>query len=430
MLCALAAILLAPTIALAQVPGASAAVVPATDGGDARSSFSRPAGTINATDFGACTWDGAHDVGACVGAALAQASAMGGRTVELPAGRYLLGAPLILPSGVALRGNGKAILTPTADNRHPVLLAIMTKVSNVVVDGVIFDGGGENFATKAPLVQAYRSSNLLFRNVGFQNSAGLGFNGSGVNRVTFEAPVVRSVGNKWKTTLAAGDRAQGISVCCAVAAAWGHDITIVDGTFSDIGLDAINITNQSRAMIANNRFQLANNQRSLISSAAWSAAIYAASDTEVTITRNVIDGATGNAIDAPNLQNATITANMIVNSGGAGIGLFNGVDHATPIRNIVVSANTILNSAQWSRSAFKGGITLSGGSPSNVLITGNRASDTQANPTQQYGVQVRAGTTPIGLVITRSNDFAGNAAAPLFGLRAVWQRTVSPDTSP
>ena len=54
-------------------------------------------------NFGACTWDATHDVGACINLAMAAAAAAGGGTVSLPAGTYGVSTPITTSSdGVAV----------------------------------------------------------------------------------------------------------------------------------------------------------------------------------------------------------------------------------------------------------------------------------------------------------------------------------------
>ena len=52
--------------------------------------------TIKAQNFGACTWDGAHDVAPCIQAALNAAAAAGGGDVVVPVGSYNLASTLTI----------------------------------------------------------------------------------------------------------------------------------------------------------------------------------------------------------------------------------------------------------------------------------------------------------------------------------------------
>ena len=108
----LAALLLAPGLArgqLSQPPAGNQPFV-ASGGGAARSAAVRATDIIQAVDYGSCTWDAAHDVGACINAAIAKAAALGGRTVEIPAGTYGVSTPIVQnTSGVHLVGAGGGI---------------------------------------------------------------------------------------------------------------------------------------------------------------------------------------------------------------------------------------------------------------------------------------------------------------------------------
>ncbi|MBV9828523.1 MAG: hypothetical protein JO001_23085 [Alphaproteobacteria bacterium] len=64
--------------------------------------------TYNAPAFGACTWDSGHDVGACINAAIAAASAGGGGKVVVPAGTFGISTAPALANGVKVEGAGGA----------------------------------------------------------------------------------------------------------------------------------------------------------------------------------------------------------------------------------------------------------------------------------------------------------------------------------
>ena len=82
---------------------------------------------VRALDFGACTWDSAHDVAPCIQAAINAAAAAGGGEVHIPAGHWPIASTLtITASGVRLHGGGYGILrdnfTPATANSVTSLL--------------------------------------------------------------------------------------------------------------------------------------------------------------------------------------------------------------------------------------------------------------------------------------------------------------------
>jgi hypothetical protein len=419
--------------------------------GTALSATSLNGAVFFANQFGSCTWDGAHDVSPCIQLAINAAVAASNAEVDLPAGILPITTALTSTGGFALHGTGPGtILQPTSSNVGNVLLLRLSSVSDVAISDLTFDGGGESSTLSVPLTQLYRTSYVTLRNVGWQNAAGIGLNGSGVNNTSIINPYVYKVGNRWKATLLMTDAHQGLSLCCGDGVTLGFNNSITGGYFADIGLDAINPTQQTRLVVANNQFYLYNNASVLIgSSFVGSGAIYPAQSSYVSITGNVIDHATGNAIDAPGLREAAISGNTITASGGAGVGLFqagdvvtmtasisgntltvgsissgtlaigmvvSGTNVAVPtyitagggtswtlsgvsqtvvsesmyagtnVRDVAVTGNTILDSNQLQLAVnWIAGVTAGDGIPDGVTVTGNILSDDQVTPTQTYG---------------------------------------------
>ncbi len=87
---------------------------------------SRPSDPVRAMDYGTCTWDAGHDVGACINAAIAVAAARGGATVVIPAGTYGQSTPIVQQtSGVHLQGAG---VGAARDNIVPNLFRAITRL--------------------------------------------------------------------------------------------------------------------------------------------------------------------------------------------------------------------------------------------------------------------------------------------------------------
>ena len=87
---------------------------------------SRPSDPVRAMDYGTCTWDATHDVGACINAAIAVAAARGGATVVVPAGIYGQSTPIVQhTNGVHLVGAG---LGWVRDNFAPSKFVAITRL--------------------------------------------------------------------------------------------------------------------------------------------------------------------------------------------------------------------------------------------------------------------------------------------------------------
>lgn len=90
--------------------GASACQVTATGGTTPQTLANAATNIIWAPNYGSCTWDAAHDVGACINAAIVEANTLGGRTILVPAGTYGVSTTINQPySGVHLVGAGLGI---------------------------------------------------------------------------------------------------------------------------------------------------------------------------------------------------------------------------------------------------------------------------------------------------------------------------------
>lgn len=288
-----------------------------------------PSQRYDATAFGACVWDGAHDVAPCVQAA-STAAFVTGAEVDLPCGTLPMASSLTNTAGAfVLRGRGACtVLKVMVGNVSSPYLLNFANVSNITVSDLVLDGGGQSIAQVNPATQLFNTSNVTFDRVTWQNISGIGLNGSGANNTIITNSRFIHVGNRWKTTLVQNDRYQAVSLCCGTSTL-GLNNKITGSYFEDIGLDAISSGSQTGLVVANNIFNMANNQIALLSSATYGGAIFPLNSVNATITGNIITGAQGNAIDAPGIRSSTISGNIVSGSGGSGIALFQGYDLVT-----------------------------------------------------------------------------------------------------
>jgi hypothetical protein len=369
---------------------------------------------IEAQAAGGPAWDGRHDVSAFLQAAV-DAGSISGAVVHLPAGKWQLAKPVIMRGQVILEGDARGtILAPAANNSSdPLLLEFPVNTANVVIQDITFDGGGIDFTSQNPVLKATAGTNLVFAAVTVQNSRGIGLllqggmKSSGVRNSRF-----LNLGNHWKTTLNKVDRIQGLVFCCGQG---NVDNFATGNYFKDIGLDALQIGDQSHFCAASNVFDLANNQINLVPAPDYPAGIFILHSAEAQVFGNLIHSAAGNGIDAPGLQNSYLSNNVVSGCGGCGIGLFLGYDGTRQTRGVLVFGNTISNNVHWSLSSFVGGITIAGGAPSDIEISANTVTDTQARKTQAYGIQVRENTKVSGLKIDRRNRLGGNRLGEMIG---------------
>jgi len=358
--------------------------------------------------------DGNADAAALIQEAVDRA-ASSHATVKLQAGRYFLARSVVIPGGMGLAGdaNGTTLAPLGTNASNPVLLHFPVGTSRVSVKHLLFDGGGIDFTNANPLVIATAASDIVFDGVTVRNSRGVGLllqggmRDSGVQHSRFI-----NLGNHWKTTLNKADRIQGLIFCCGES---NVNNFATDNYFQDIGLDALQIGDQTRFYAAGNVFELANRHFQLVPAPDYPAGILALHSAEVVLVNNVIHDAAGNGIDAPGLQNSCISNNVVSGCGGCGIGLFLGYDGQRQSKGVTVVGNTVTDNVHWPLSSFIGGITIAGGTPSDLRIAGNTVTDTQAEKTQAYGIQVREKTQVTRLIIDRDNHLAGNRLGETIG---------------
>ena len=362
---------------------------------------------INPRNIGNCLWDGEHDVSPCIQEAI-DAAAPKASSVRIPSGRWPLRKVLVLADNVTIQGDvGGSILQPTEDNTSwPVLLVGKVGTRNVLVENITFDGGGPDFSNPKPIIEATGTSKIIFDNIVLRNSRGAGIvlqggtQFSGIRNSHF-----LNIGNHWKHTHLKNDRYQAIVFCCGKG---NVNNFATDNRFDDIGLDALQIANQNSFIALRNSFSLEGYQWRQTQFGDYPAAIFALQSTNVTIRENTIINAPGSGIDAPGLQDSLISQNIISGCGSAGIGIFVGYDKKMQSSHIFIQENTISNNAQWARATFVGGITVSGGSPTEISISGNTVTDTQGIKTQSYGILVRGVTNAATIRADRSNRLTGN----------------------
>jgi hypothetical protein len=363
---------------------------------------------LDPQQFGNCHWDGTHDVAPCIQAAI---NAGVTKVVRLPPGVWLIGQSLNVPANTALQGEAnRTVLRPTTTNgTDPILLRIVDS-ADILVEDLIFDGGGQDFGNPNPVIGVTHSEGVVFDRISVENTRGRGIViHDGVTRSGVRNSRLIHVGNHWKTTADQTDRIQGLVFCCGEG---NEDNFAIGNYFEDIGLDALQFSNQFRFVAADNTFKLENNQHASVKSADFPAAIFPMYSTNSIIVHNSISGAQGCGIDAPGLQQSVISTNSISDSQSCGVGLFLGYDKVTQASGVLVIGNVINNNVRWKNSPFKGGVTIAGGAPSNITISGNTISNVQGNRSQLFGVQVLRNTQVTGLTIDRNNELSGNAIAP------------------
>lgn len=402
----------------------------ATGGTTARSAQDRAAEWTNVKDFGA-VMNGSTDDYAAITAAIA--TLVAGDVLYFPPSPTpcMLSQSITVPTGVTVWAQpGTVTLKPTATNTASVLLlkttAILTPFtgqSNVVIYGLTFDGGGQDFGSANPVAQAFQCNGITLDHCTFQNCRGIAFNGSNVNDLMVRSCKFINIGNRWKTTTTATDRRQALTNINSGQAGdytvWGNRAAVIDCQFSDIGLDPINFGSLTNVRITGNGFNLANQHVLLPAAGAFPSAIFPLYCSNVTITGNTINNAPGSGIDAPGMNHATISGNVIKGCGGTAIGLFDGALYARGAlgtTNVVITGNVLENNGQWSGANVRSAIGFydTTVASDSIRIANNILSDNQGTPTQPYGVDVTSDSVaPTNVWVDPSNVLLGNVTAAI-----------------
>jgi hypothetical protein len=359
-----------------------------------------------------CDWKKADtDVQPCLQAA---ADESGGtrQSVEVPAGTWRLGKALVLASNVTLSGaaDGATILKPTPDNSSDPVLLSATGVQHVTVEHITFEGGGAAFANSSPVLKFTTATAVRLNDIRVLHTSGLGLvmqggmRNSGVERSEF-----KDIGNLWRTTGRRGDRRQGLVFCCGE----NVDNFALDNLFEDIGLDALQVSNQVHFRAERNVFHLDNGQRERLKSADYPAGLFITYTSNSVFVGNRIFGAAGNGVDAPGVRSSVFADNEIRGCGAAGIGLFIGYDKMTEVRDIQITNNVLMDNNRWQGgSPFRGGVTIAGGHAEGITLENNTIGNEGPDSSQEFGVMITETATVKNLKITPDNRFSRNRRAP------------------
>jgi hypothetical protein len=278
-----------------------------------------------------------------------------------------------VPDGVRLEAKpGSAVFMATAHNvSTPALLEVG---SDVQVVGLTFDGQAYAIDNAAPLIQGFKVSGVTFDRIVVQHARGSGLV---LSTSVSSSQVMNSsfidIGNHWRISGRREDRKPGLVFCCGQANRYN---AALNDTFNDIGLDALQFSDQQDFKAVGNRFELSSGQTERLSSPDYPAALFLLRDEGGLVADNHIHGAQGNCIDAPGAKNVTIRNNVIDRCGGIGIGLFSTDTYGPPMtmpEGDTITANVIGNFAEtsWIRQHNCHAISSPAGA-SGISVTSNK----------------------------------------------------------
>ncbi len=380
-------------------------------GADATTVQTKLQQTLSVKDFGA-VGNGSADDTLAIQDAL---NAGSGRTVYFPAGTYRVSSTLVVKTKTTLLGDGinKSILKLTSGFSASTAMLrndVVTGTVNVYYDtdievcGLTFDGNS-NATRTSELLAFIKVLNLNFRNCAVQNGTFIGLACSASKNVVVSQCYFTNNGRPIPSTVS------GPAVWFATTAqGTPYDVRVENNYFYDNNWSAAYFM-PVRGSFSNNNC-VDNGESTIFASDAGSF---------LRIENNCIAGATRSNISASGIECGApytiITGNTIESCGAEGIAL-------SDVQNVTVSDNLIFNNGQEpAYYPFANGITIIGtasspNQPDHIQIHGNRIGDRQATKTQYAAIGFGGSGAACTNVAIYNNDFNEQKTATYYNLVA------------
>jgi hypothetical protein len=362
------------------------------------STSTAPTGMVDVKAYGA-VGNGATDDTAAIQAAAMAASAQGKQLFFSP-GTYAVSHSLQMPSNATWTATpNTATLVATAGNT--LISSVLTQ--NDTLNGLTLSGGNSSSTTAAALLVGYKATGLMLVNDTIRDTSGIGVMLSDVNQTKVSHSNFINIGN----TANLANSHQGVAFSNDVAG-YGNQNSVVNSSFSSIGLDAISATSQSGFAAVSNTVNTPSINPGWGSQNAAAAGFYGINDTNLVVAGNVINHASGNGIDIAVSSQVEVYQNSVSGSGAAGIGLFS-------VTTGAASWNTTMDNNALNHFVFKGGIVLDANGQSNITLAHNVSGNASAAQTQLYGIQVLNGqaSNAGNLTIAQDNVLTGNRTSAI-----------------
>lgn len=371
-------------------------------------------GYLNVKSFGA-VGDGVTDDTAAIQAAINS----GAKEVFFPEGTYVV-SNLTGASNQVLNGQNVATLLALTGSTSATTFISFTNKQNYEVKNFTFDGNVLNSTNLNTAITNNGGSYFSYTNNTWKNCNGISIFIGTSSYVEINNNTFINCGIYYLTTGVAADRKQAIAfTTCNYAVA-------NDNFFNTVGLDCISFaTNCFNVQACRN-----------ITKDNYASAIYVSLTTRFVLSDNIsyaenVSGFfSGNGLDVINSKEGTISNNVNVNRGSAGITVVN-------CFGVTISGNLCKNNNKSGNGAGSGGIvigtsTAGGATPrtDNIVATGNVCYDDQGvgAVTQRFGIYKQKQSTSVfnRIVIDTSNNLSGydsggnpatgNAISSTFGL--------------
>ncbi len=392
------------------------------------------AGVVDARRFG-LVCDGATDNAAALG--VLAATVVTGLVVEFaPAARpCLTSRALVARSGVTYRARpGTVTLAPTADSTADPALFAASGVSDVLVQGLGFDGGFSKAGGDATLATVYESAGVVFDAVAVSDTGGIGLMFSRVSRSGVRGSRFADVGVAYRRTGRGADQRQGVAFCCGIEArvaaaqpAAGTDIVLGEITGMAVGDlvsgDAVATGTVVRALAQDGAEGQAGAEGRVTLSRATLAPLPAGA--RLTVSRNAGNFVTGSTFARSGLDALSFSQqvgfvadhNRCESVGGHGTGVAGACIYGAASQGVEVADNVVLNSAGNGIDLYRvgaaavrgnevrnsGGSGISFASGAGAAITGNTCLDNHRNGLMPEGAS-QAGVFLAGGRTAQSGD--------------------------
>ena len=351
--------------------------VPAGAGAIERTVQHKLRDTVSVKDFGA-VGDGVTDDAVAIQAAL---DACVGSGLFFPAGTYIIGSTLNVPSNITVFGVGEQsalkLKSQSWASSNGLMLELVSD-NNVTFDSLKFDGNKGNVGTsRSPLIVIFNSQRTTFIDCTFNQVEGICLNVStDCDDFTVDGCKFLSCGGDPSNS--DGYRKQAIAFSTN-GVDRSHNTVVRNCYFYRQGLDCISLNDCDNVLVSGNTslesyVLLYNN-----ASPSYSTNVAVVGNTVLTCSEFGAGTAVPpGAIDLPSVRGLSVVGNSLYNLDSCGIGIFGGTENA------VVSGNTIVNPMRASM-VFKSGILVSL-TAKNISVTGNNIVDTEVSPLMPYGI--------------------------------------------
>ena len=372
--------------------------------------------TVSVKDFGA-VGDGVTDDAVAIQAAL---DACVGSGLFFPAGTYIVGSSLNVPSNITLFGVGEQAvlkLKPQLWVGSSGLLLRVLGDTRVTLCGLGFDGNKGNVgSTRSPLIAVFDSQQVSVKDCTFRAVEGICLNVS-TDCDDFTVAGCSFFNCGGDPSNSDGYRKQAIAFSTN-GTDRAHNTVIRNCYFYRQGLDCISLNDCDNVLVTGNTsvesYSLLYNNPS----PSYSTNVAVLGNTVLTCSEFGANTAVPPAaLDLPSVKGLTVTGNSLHGIDSCGIGIFNNTENATVTGNVIVNP---MRSSLVFKSAIFVGLTTN-----NVSVGSNTLVDTAVPPLMSHGVVF--GSTSTNLVV--SGNLIRNPLASNIGYYTSSPGTVSAFTS-